>query len=623
MNIRSESLEKNRTLGNGHHLPEIGASFVNPVGIECLVANHMHVPTAYSCQRYRDGKGNQPEDLFPVIRIKNLSKKLLDFINVIDLCSPKQLLILDTMPQVKSIMPPGGHFVDTLSVPDSILLFIDAYNVQEIHLAHEIGHLWVQYVDLAEDERVLRDVSDPARLNQFSFIQSFVIDRRVNEVIEEKGFDVSLIAEDQWKAVASLGRAMAAGYRPETKREGVFMAIALANQMLEEDKRSLHSLAISSDTMSLVYQHCPELFGLANGLADAVREFGYSDKWCIQKSIDRCLELAFTYTGDPIDLFSDVHIPEQELLEEDRHPEWITGAPFALKREVGRFMATYDVPLDASYVLHQLPGARCAITFEIPSGETIGPYQLETTWQFEDTFSNKLRIEEINRQNRERIMKQQELGRKGIPNLPGQPRRFYMAGLGRFTTRVREREWLGGENPYGYAQGNPVTWIDPTGHYPIFPSSAPAFCYFQKPPGIPDNIWSILCPGFKEKPRIGITEDIIFTYGNFCGQKTNCTDKAPISCIDTCCQEHDNAQPGAGPLDYLLNAKIIRANCVLSLCAARCAAFGCLTDNKEWWDVKKTIDCKEAAIGIALVFGKFCSLGLPTLVVRRGNRKVG
>ena len=67
----------------------------------------------------------------------------------------------------------------------------------------------------------------------------------------------------------------------------------------------------------------------------------------------------------------------------------------------------------------------------------------------------------MNRQNRERQMKHNPTN--GMPNFPGQPRRFYMAGTARFLTRVREAEWLGGEHPYAYAMNNPVTYTDPSG----------------------------------------------------------------------------------------------------------------------------------------------------------------
>lgn len=49
--------------------------------------------------------------------------------------------------------------------------------------------------------------------------------------------------------------------------------------------------------------------------------------------------------------------------------------------------------------------------------------------------------------------------------LPGH--RPYMAGLGRFFTRARLEEILGGEHPYAYAMNNPVTYTDPSGLKPL------------------------------------------------------------------------------------------------------------------------------------------------------------
>lgn len=52
-------------------------------------------------------------------------------------------------------------------------------------------------------------------------------------------------------------------------------------------------------------------------------------------------------------------------------------------------------------------------------------------------------------------------------NLAVQPRRFYMAGAARFLTAVRQGEWCSGENPYGYAYGNPILYSDPSGNDPL------------------------------------------------------------------------------------------------------------------------------------------------------------
>ena len=62
-----------------------------------------------------------------------------------------------------------------------------------------------------------------------------------------------------------------------------------------------------------------------------------------------------------------------------------------------------------------------------------------------------------------------------------------MAGTGRFLTRVREEEWLGGESAYGYAMNNPVTYTDPTGLAPCSPSPCSTFpggpCAYAKSRG--------------------------------------------------------------------------------------------------------------------------------------------
>ncbi len=139
-------------------------------------------------------------------------------------------------------------------------------------------------------------------------------------------------------------------------------------------------------------------------------------------------------------------------------------------------------------------------------------------------------------------MKQQELGRKGIPNLPGQPRRFYMAGLGRFTTRVREREWLGGENPYGYAKGNPVTWKDSKG---LQPETAPGQGPFDlKPWPIHDS--GVRWPGNFISPLLPSFNIELWGYGNWCGKNRPGVKSKPnlgvIDDLDKCCYCHDKDQ---------------------------------------------------------------------------------
>lgn len=56
----------------------------------------------------------------------------------------------------------------------------------------------------------------------------------------------------------------------------------------------------------------------------------------------------------------------------------------------------------------------------------------------------------------------------GTLSLFRRPRRFYMAGMARFLTAVRESEWLDGERPYAHAMNNPLTNTDPSGLAPCY-----------------------------------------------------------------------------------------------------------------------------------------------------------
>ncbi len=433
--------EKNNLSATRSGLPAVGSKLVNRYGLEFEVESHVHVPTANSVQRWREG-GQSDADLFPSIIPQNLSEKLTSFVAAVDRCSTKTLLVLDTMPHARRDSGvPDGHWVDTIGNGGANLLFIDAAQIHETHFAHEIGHLWVQYVDQAEDERVMEDVSDAGRLHQLSFVQSFVTDLRVNQLIAEKGFDVSVIVQDQAASIASLGRAIEAGYRPENPREGVFMALALAAQILEDRKSGPSALAKLEDTLEKVTRLDPDLARLATGFADAVTRHGYDGKDQIRTSIDEGLKLAFEYSGDGIDLERDLVIPPIPELDFDKYPQWIERASPQLKCEVGQIIAREDIPDGSRWSISPGPLNAIHLTFELPDGTIKGPWTLEHSQAFATRFDLIQRINEMNRQNRERQMKQQSPN--GMPNFPGQPRRFYMAGTARFLTRVREAEWLG------------------------------------------------------------------------------------------------------------------------------------------------------------------------------------
>lgn len=55
---------------------------------------------------------------------------------------------------------------------------------------------------------------------------------------------------------------------------------------------------------------------------------------------------------------------------------------------------------------------------------------------------------------------------KPPPGFPPMQGRSYSPGLARFLTQARLQEMMGGEHPYGYAFGNPLRYVDPSGKTP-------------------------------------------------------------------------------------------------------------------------------------------------------------
>jgi len=112
-------------------------------------------------------------------------------------------------------------------------------------------------------------------------------------------------------------------------------------------------------------------------------------------------------------------------------------------------------------------------------------------------------------------------------------------------------------------------------------------------------------------PIYGFKDDLLFRYGNYCGQKNidfrNCRSE-PIDCLDAACQEHDDclASCGGTTRSYfsLCGAK---CNCLLAYRSLACRNGGCfIWHNVQDGHLHGVARCLEASNAVNTVFDGIC-----------------
>jgi len=559
--------ERNNLAAARIGLPTIGQELENQHGLRFRVREHLYLPNVNTAHRWSIGEMGLPEDLYPVIEPLNMSKRFMDFIGKVDRCTTKVFVPVDTMPGFRRDAAPRHNSLHSAD-PRGLLMFLDAATLHETIFAHEVGHAWVQYVDRCEDERTLADLTDPARLNQFNFIQSYVLDLKVNELLRRRGFDMEPIDGDHAIAMNNIAKLLDSGFSPPTRREAVFGALQFAEQIVERERGNRPGLVRFDDALAKLKGYEPGIHRLASGMAEAVFEFGIDSKEAISNAVDKCLTLAFEFTGDPLDFENDVVVPPSEEPDFDKWPDWISGASPRVKCQIGRVMALNDIPDESTWSLscHRITGAD--VSFQLTDGTILGPWRISTpysVWHLhqmkeldkmnkEASGRHTKLMEEVMQRNKENREKQQAahtlaIGRPVVPhpNVPGQlqhpqppgmptmpapglpfpgripGRRPYMAGLGRFLTEARLAERLAGEHPYAYALNNPTTYIDPEGLQPQGRPGPPFNPGFWNKPGVieENNCYNYACndPGGDFRQPGGISGG---RFNNFPGGKPSC-----------------------------------------------------------------------------------------------------
>lgn len=539
-------------------LPAIGSTMVNKHGIEWVVIDHSPLPTVETISRWNRGALVPSDDLYPVVKPLNLSPKLTEFLETIDRCTTKSFAVVDTMPgRRKDGHTPGANHIDTLCHPETNIIYLDVARVSEAVIAHELGHAWLQYVEQCEDLRTSSYDVEPARARMVSYVQSYVLDLRVNALLREKGFDLAVIEQDQATSLAQLSTAIYAGYEPDSAREEVFMALLLADAKVRMSTQGA-ALVRESRAEIAIREARPRLDMLAATFAEAAARNGHDSAQAVEQAVNECLLAAFAFTGEDFDPNVDLVKVDPPEPDRDKFPKWLPGFLPRAKCEVGRHMALNGVTSEWHGQVEVTRALTARVTFTSPDhtqrSEVVVDHAIRTPIRFDGIPEQLAEMLELQKKNAEQRLRRLSPTVPQPPSPPafqgrpqpgfgtGQMRRNYMAGTGRFLTAARMAERIAGEHPYGYAFDNPVTYTDPSGNSPSMTISdcpAPVEAWLKK---MCSNLGNI---SNRRLERINSCIDRNSRYG---GSKCSGISAGQLSCMKDYCKRGDvKCFPGLTP----------------------------------------------------------------------------
>jgi hypothetical protein len=352
-----------------HGMPPIGTQITSECGIDWAIIDYDFYRTPTTFARYPGDC-----DYLPVVAPLNISQRLKDFIAETDRCTSKRIMVINTMPEAHPFkLGQDLHCANYSANPEECYLFLDIAHAHETTFAHEVAHLWLIYLHGGDGSRSLRDRSDNGKINQLDFLQSFVLDFKVNDLIEARGFDMSLINRDQINTLEMLRDAIILGHRPHGPREALVNCLSMAAAMLEQ-KRWPEEMKQRLGTLLDFYALAtPDMHSLAQRLAETVQRYGYDTKEDLRKVLDEVITLGFYATGDDFDLERDLQEPQLNESMQDKHPEQFAGWSVPLKLEVGKTMARHGISGEGKVWLSESASGATQIIIEDAHGNIIGP----------------------------------------------------------------------------------------------------------------------------------------------------------------------------------------------------------------------------------------------------------
>lgn len=338
-------------LARSKSLPEIGTSRVSEYGVRYDVTDYSLAHTPQRGTRIRRGEPpNRVDELMPVIAFPEMSNRLYELYIETDSVTSRPLVFIDTMADTKfQIGLPNFHQVTTPEPGDQFCFLLDAARIHETILAHELGHIWVEMVERIEDFRHPKDQSDLAKITQFYHIQSFVMDLRVNDMLERRGFDMSIIAGHQVETIHNFAANCARGEKPSNPRVLAGIINSLAGALLEMERFPAKCSNAIKDSIELIQRHLPEAFEPARGFVESVLRHGYDSCEAVKRVVDECCAISFAATGEAFDPETDlIDVPHEEPAW-DKHLGFLPILPRSNKREVFRRAAQCGVTGTAKY----------------------------------------------------------------------------------------------------------------------------------------------------------------------------------------------------------------------------------------------------------------------------------